>query len=68
MKHTLVAILFTLTACASAEDPQPLSGSLTYGGKVIHSPYRPERWSNIPFSVNSVTVYSKAMWFSRTGR
>ncbi|EJT05165.1 hypothetical protein [Rhizobium sp. CCGE 510] len=41
MKHTLVVILFTLTACASAEDPQPLSGSLTYGGKVIHSPYRP---------------------------
>ncbi|MFF0950140.1 hypothetical protein ACFYE9_21450 [Rhizobium leguminosarum] len=42
MKHALIAILFTLTACASvAGEPQPLPGSLTYGGKVVHSPYRP---------------------------
>jgi hypothetical protein len=42
MKHTLLAILFTLTACASGGSaPQPLPGSLTYGGKVAHSPYRP---------------------------
>ncbi|MBB6222496.1 hypothetical protein GGI64_006381 [Rhizobium leguminosarum] len=41
MKHAFVAILLTLTACAGAGEPQPLSGSLTYGGKVVHSPYRP---------------------------
>ncbi|AHG45842.1 hypothetical protein RLEG12_22505 [Rhizobium leguminosarum bv. trifolii CB782] len=41
MKHTLIAILFALTACASVgSGPQPLPGSLTYGGKVVHSPYR----------------------------
>ncbi|EJC79755.1 hypothetical protein Rleg4DRAFT_1354 [Rhizobium leguminosarum bv. trifolii WSM2297] len=42
MKHTLIAILFTLTACASVGgEPQPVPHSLTYGGKVVHSPYRP---------------------------
>ncbi|KPH07840.1 hypothetical protein FHX14_005087 [Rhizobium sp. BK619] len=41
MKHAFVAILLTLTACAGAGEPQPLSDSLTYGGKVVHSPYRP---------------------------
>jgi len=42
MKHALIAVFFALTACASTTgEPQPLQGSLTYGGKVIHSPYRP---------------------------
>ncbi|SCB56256.1 hypothetical protein GA0061105_10184 [Rhizobium aethiopicum] len=42
MKHALIALFFVLTACAStAGEPQPLPGSLTYGGKTIHSPYRP---------------------------
>ena len=41
MKHALIAVLFILSACASAGDRQPLPGSLTYGGKVLHSPYRP---------------------------
>lgn len=41
MKHALIVVLFTLTACASSGDPQPLSGSLTYGGKVVRSSYRP---------------------------
>ncbi|ANL47257.1 hypothetical protein AMC87_CH02586 [Rhizobium phaseoli] len=42
MKHAFIAILFALTACASATgSPKPLPGSLTYGGKVVHSPYRP---------------------------
>ncbi|WP_049731788.1 hypothetical protein [Rhizobium ecuadorense] len=42
MKHAFVAILLTLTACAGAAGgPVPLPGSLTYDGKVVHSPYRP---------------------------
>lgn len=41
MKHALIAILVTLAGCASAGDPEPLPGSLTYDGKVIHSRYRP---------------------------
>ncbi|OHV21640.1 hypothetical protein EOS93_07365 [Rhizobium sp. RMa-01] len=42
MKHAFVAILLTLTACTGAAGgPVPLAGSLTYGGKVVHSPYRP---------------------------
>ncbi|OCJ12979.1 hypothetical protein A6U87_06675 [Rhizobium sp. AC44/96] len=30
-----------LVACTTANEPQPIKGSLTYGGKVIHSPYKP---------------------------
>jgi len=41
MKYALIGVLFALSACASARDPQPLPGSLTYGGKVLHLPYRP---------------------------
>ncbi|MBB4289860.1 hypothetical protein GGE16_001900 [Rhizobium leguminosarum] len=42
MKHVLMAVLFAaLSACASSGNPLPLPGSLTYGGKVVHSPYRP---------------------------
>ncbi|ABC91329.1 hypothetical conserved protein [Rhizobium etli CFN 42] len=41
MKHALIAVLSALTACAGvAGEPQALPGSLTYGGRVIHSPYR----------------------------
>ncbi|MBB4572636.1 hypothetical protein PYR71_12070 [Rhizobium sp. MC63] len=42
MKHALIASVLALTACASAAGPpEPLPGSITYGGKVVHSPYRP---------------------------
>lgn len=42
MKHALIAVFFGLTACAStAGEPQLLPDSLTYGGKLVHSPYRP---------------------------
>lgn len=68
MKHALIAVLFALSGCASAGDPQPLPGSLTYGGKVLHSPIVRERWSRIPFLAISVTVCSRPMSSSRMGR
>ncbi|MBX5239385.1 hypothetical protein [Rhizobium sp. NLR22b] len=42
MKHALFVVFFALTACAStAGGPQPLPDSLTYGGKLVRSSYRP---------------------------
>lgn len=36
------AVASALAACAtSTAQNQPLPGSLTYGGRVVHSPYRP---------------------------
>ncbi len=35
-------VAFALAACTtSTAENQPLPGSLTYGGRVVHSPYRP---------------------------
>jgi hypothetical protein len=36
------AVALGLVACTtSTAEVQPLPGSLTYGGKVVHSPYKP---------------------------
>jgi hypothetical protein len=43
MKYAFVAILLLAAGCSTmaATADQPIPGSLTYGGKVIHSPYKP---------------------------
>ncbi len=41
MKYACVAILLLAAGCSTTTEDQPIPGSLTYGGKVIHSPYKP---------------------------
>lgn len=42
MKYAVVAILLLAAGCSTtATEDQPIPGSLTYGGKVIRSPYKP---------------------------
>jgi len=37
----IAATILLLAGCTTASEPEPLPGSLTYGGRVAHSPYRP---------------------------
>lgn len=41
MRHSILAAMVVLAGCTTASEPTPLPGSLTYGGKVVHSQYRP---------------------------
>jgi hypothetical protein len=42
MKYACVAILLFAAGCSTTTTAdQPIQGSLTYGGKVIRSPYKP---------------------------
>ncbi|MBB3410829.1 hypothetical protein FHT87_004776 [Rhizobium sp. BK316] len=41
MKYAVVAMLLLAAGCSTTTQDRPIPGSLTYGGKVIHSPYKP---------------------------
>ncbi|MBW9056573.1 hypothetical protein [Rhizobium mesosinicum] len=41
MKYAFAAMLLLVAGCSTTTADQPIPGSLTYGGKVIHSPYKP---------------------------
>ncbi len=41
MKYAVVAALLLAAGCSTKTQDQPVPGSLTYGGKVIHSLYKP---------------------------
>jgi hypothetical protein len=41
MKYLVLGMLIAVSGCGVTDTQRPMPGSLTYGGKVVHSRYKP---------------------------